>query len=85
MAREKELKQESLEDQVEELRKEVFRLLEIFLPPKELRSEIMHHLYSMELSFLKIFKTLLDYQISHVERKLERTQKKEKVKRIEVE
>ncbi|MCS7308367.1 MAG: hypothetical protein NZ526_07450 [Aquificaceae bacterium] len=77
--------QESLEEQVEELRKETFRLFEFFLPPKEVRREVLRNIYTIELSFWKILKTLVDYELSKVERKLEGSQQKGKVKKIEVE
>ncbi|WP_448587612.1 hypothetical protein [Thermocrinis sp.] len=82
-----ELKVESLEQEVKEIREEMGRVFELFLPPKEVRREIMKNLYTIELSFLKIFKTLLDYKVQEIERKMEEKEevKKEKVKKIEVE
>jgi len=55
------------------------------LPPKEIRREVMRNLYTIELSFWKIFKTLVDYEVSKLEGKIEKSEKKEKVKKIEVE
>ncbi|ADO44677.1 conserved hypothetical protein [Hydrogenobacter thermophilus TK-6] len=87
MAQKEELKPESLEQEVEELRKSVFKLLELFLPPKDVRKEIMKNLYTAELSLLKVFKTLLDYKVSQIERKIEEKEekKRERVKKVEVE
>jgi len=88
MAKEKEeLKVESLEEEVEQMKKEVGKLFDLFLPPKEVRREIIKNIYTIELSVLNIFKTLLDYKAKELERKLEETGegKKEKVKKIQVE
>jgi hypothetical protein len=88
MAKEKEeLKVESLEEEVEQMKKEVGKLFEFFLPPKEVRREIMKNIYTIELSVLNIFKTLLDYKVKELERRLEERgeSKKEKVKKIQVE
>ncbi len=85
MAKKEELKEETLEEQVEELRRDMFKMLEVFLPPKEVRREVMKNLYMMELSFWKIIKTLVDYEVGRLESRVEGREKKEKVKRIEVE
>jgi hypothetical protein len=88
MAKEKEeLKVESLEEEVEQMKKEVGKLFDLFLPPKEVRREIIKNIYTIELSVLNIFKTLLDYKVKELERRLEERGegKKEKVKKIQVE
>jgi len=88
MAKEKEdLKVESLEEEVEQMKKEVGKLFELFLPPKEVRREIMKNIYTIELSVLNIFRTLLDYKVKELEGRLEERGegKKEKVKKIQVE
>jgi len=88
MAKEKEeLKVESLEEEVEQMRKEVGKLFELFLPPKEVRREIIKNIYTIELSVLNIFRTLLDYKVKELERRLEEKGegKKENVKKIQVE
>jgi hypothetical protein len=88
MAKEKEeLKVESLKEEVEQMKKEVGKLFELFLPPKEVRREIIKNIYTIELSVLNIFKTLLDYKLKELERRLEEKGegKKEKVKKIQVE
>ncbi|MEZ0338289.1 MAG: hypothetical protein ABWK02_08795 [Aquificaceae bacterium] len=85
MGKKEKLEQESLEEQVEELRKDVFKVFELLFPPKEIRREVMKNLYTIELSFWKILKTLVDYEVSKLEGKIEKREKKEKVKRIEVE
>lgn len=63
MGKKEKLEQESLEEQVEELRRDVFKVFELLLPPKEIRREVMRNLYTIELSFWKIFKTLVDYEV----------------------
>jgi len=85
MAKKEELKEESLEEQVEELRKDMFKLFEVLLPPKEVRREVMKNLYTMELSFWKIVKTLVDYEVGRLESRIEEKESKKKVKKIEVE
>ncbi len=85
MAEREELKEESLEEQMEELRKDMFKLLEVLLPPKEVRREVMKNLYTMELSFWKIIKTVVDYEVQKLESRVEGKEKKGKIKRIEVE
>jgi regulator of PEP synthase PpsR (kinase-PPPase family) len=88
MAKEKEeLKVESLEEEVEQMKKEVGKLFELFLPPKEVRREITKNIYTIELSILNIFRTLLDYKAKELERRLEEKEegKKERVKKIQVE
>ncbi len=82
-----ELKVESLEEEVEQMKKEVGKLFDLFLPPKEVRREIIKNIYTIELSILNIFRTLLDYKVKELERRLEekREGKKERVKKIQVE
>lgn len=70
MGKKEKLEQESLEEQVEELRRDVFKVFELLLPPKEIRREVMRNLYTIELSFWKIFKTLVDYEVSKLEGKI---------------
>ncbi len=85
--RKEELKPESLDEMVQEIKGSIFRLFEMFLPPEEVRREVMKNIYTIELSFLRIFKTLLDYQVSELEKKIqeESNSKKKKAKKIEVE
>ncbi len=90
MAKDKEkeeLKVESLEEEVEQMKKEVGKLFDLFLPPKEVRREIIKNIYTIELSILNIFKTLLDYKVKELEKRLEERGegKKERVKKIQVE
>jgi len=73
-----ELKPESLEEEVRELRRSILNLF-------ELREEVLRHVYTAELSFLRIFKTLLDYQVESLERRIEGRGKRRKAQRIEVE
>lgn len=85
MEKEKKVEQESLEKQVEEARREMYRLLDLFLPPKEVRREILRNLYTIELSFWKILKTIVDYEVGRLEQKVEEGKVKERVKKVEVE
>lgn len=85
MSKKEKVEQESLEEQVEELRRDMFKIFEVLLPPKEVRREIIKNVYLMELSFLKILKTLIDYEVGKIENKVGKEEKKEKVKKIEVE
>ncbi|MCS7262502.1 MAG: hypothetical protein N3C13_03550 [Aquificaceae bacterium] len=85
MQEEQELRQESLEEQVEELKRDASKFVDFCLPPKEVRQEILKNLRTIELSFLRIVKALVDYEVSKLEQKLEKKQATEKVKKIEVE
>lgn len=85
MEQEEKQKQENVEEEVERIRREVFRLLELFLPPKDVRREVLKNLYTIELSFWRILKTLVDYEVGRLEQKMERVKPKERVKRIDVE
>jgi hypothetical protein len=86
MAQKEELKPESMQEEVEELRRSVFKLFEILLPPKEVRREVMKNLYMAELSMLRILKTLLDYKVSQLESKAQaKEEKKERAKKVPVE
>ncbi len=84
-----ELHVETLEEQVKELREKIAHLLELCIPPAEVRNEIKRNLITAQVSLLKIFKTLLDYQISTLERlagEEEKSKKQEKrVKKIKLE
>ncbi len=87
---EKEVKEEalgvpSMEKELEELRREFFKVLEFCIPPKEVREEIMKNLYTIPLSVLKIMKTLLDYEIKVLEERIKETERKPKSKRIALE
>lgn len=80
------LKEESLEEQVEELRKEVLKVFELLLPPKEVRRDILKNLYTAQLSLLKIVKTLVDYEVERLERRVSQQEKeKKRVQKVEVE
>ncbi len=86
MAKKKEeLKVESLEEEVQELKKSLFGIFEHLLPPREVREEVIRNVYNIELSLLKIAKALLDYQVENLERKVEGRSKKKKAQKIEVE
>jgi hypothetical protein len=68
MGEKKELKPETLEEQVKELRQKILPLLELCIPSEEVRKEIKKNLITAQISLLKVFKTLLDYQIKVLER-----------------
>jgi hypothetical protein len=85
MARKEDLREESLEQEVEELRKEVFKVFELFLPPREVRREVIKNIYQMELSFWKILKTFIDYKVGLLEKRVEEGEVKKRVKKVEVE
>ncbi len=70
------------EEEIREIGRSFSKLLEVFLPPKEVREEVMRNIYTIELSLLRIFKTLIDYQVEKLEEKAE---PKKKAKKIEVE
>jgi len=63
-----ELKPQTLEEEVEELKHKLGGLLQLCIPPKEVIDEIKRDLITAQVSILKIFKTLLDYQIETLER-----------------
>ncbi len=84
--KQEELKVESLEDQVKEMNKSLFYLIDKLLPPKEVREEVKKQIYMAQLSVLKAMKTLIDYKVSQLENRVEsKPKKKEKTKKIEVE
>jgi len=81
-----ELKAESMQEEIEEMRQKIYKMWEVLLPPKEVRREFMRNLYMAELSILKAIRTLLDYKISTLEKRAEgKEEKKTKSKKIEVE
>jgi hypothetical protein len=88
-----ELKPQTLEEEVEELKQKFGHILQLCIPPKEVMDEIKKDFLIAQVSILKIFKTLLDYQIETLERLAQgETQKEEKenksskgVKKIKVE
>ena len=79
-----ELKTESLEEEIEEIKGDFKRLFEKLLPPKEVRDEVLKNLYAIELSFMKIIKTLVDYKVQTLE-ELTKEKPKKKSKKIEIE
>ncbi len=82
--KEEKLHVESLEEEVQELKRELFRVFESFIPPREVRQEIIRNLYTIELSVLKIFKTLIDYQVKSLEKKVAPNERGKKAKKIQV-
>ncbi len=82
MVEEKEnLKPQTLEEEVEKLKKNFSSLIHICLPPKEVVEEIKKDLITAQVSILKIFKTLLDYQIETLQNLVEQKQKSKKEKK----
>jgi len=84
------LKPQTLEEEVEELKRRFGHILQLCIPPKEVLDEIKRDFITAQVSLLKIFKTLLDYQIETLEKLAsEGEQKKESpkkgVKKIKVE
>jgi len=65
---EKKLKPPSLEEQVRELKQKFLPLLELCIPPEEVRKEIKKNVVTAQISLLRAFKTLLDYEIEALER-----------------
>jgi len=80
-----ELKVQTMEKELEELRRDFFKFMEFCVPPKEVRDEIAKNLYTIPLSLLKIMRTLLDYEIKVLEERIKETEKKPKSKRIKIE
>jgi len=85
-----ELKPQTLEDEVEELKHKFASIVNLCLPPKEVLDEVKKDLITAQISILKIFKTLLDYQIETLQKLAEgkpsQPQKKEKkIQKIKVE
>ena len=62
------LKPPSLEEEVQEIKRKLGSLLELCIPPKEVLDEIKRDFITAQVSMLKIFKTLLDYEIEVLER-----------------
>jgi hypothetical protein len=86
MVRKKEEREtETLEEEIRELRRSVLNVLEAFLPPREVREEVVRNVYNIELSLLRILKTLIDYKVEEIQGRLERKEGGKKAKRIEVE
>ncbi|NPB07049.1 MAG: hypothetical protein GXO03_05555 [Aquificae bacterium] len=83
--REQALETVSLEQEVEELKRQIFRLLEPCIPPKEVREEILKNLYAIPLSLLKIIKTIVDYEVKLLEERMQSAERKPKTKKIKVE
>ncbi len=85
-----ELKLQSLEEEVEELKKRFGHIFQLCIPPKEVLDEIKKDFITAQVSILKIFKTLLDYQIETLEKLAsegdkENKETKKRVKKIKVE
>jgi len=84
------LKPQTLEEEVEEIKRRFSRLLSLCIPPKEVLEEVKRDFITAQVSILKAFKALLDYQIEVLERLAEgegeKTKKeKKRVQKIKVE
>lgn len=75
----------SLEKELQEIKREFYRFLEFFIPPKEVVEEVRKNLYTIPLSVLRIMRTLIDYEIKLLEERIKETESKPKSKRITVE
>jgi len=75
----------TLEREIEELKGELFKLLEPCIPPKEVREEVLKHLYAIPLHLLKIVKTIVDYEVKLLEERVQSKERKPKTKKIKVE
>lgn len=75
----------SLEKELQEIKREFYRILEFFIPPKEVVEEVRKNLYTIPLSVLRIMRTLIDYEIKLLEERIKETESKPKSKRITVE
>jgi len=85
-----ELKPQTLEEEVEELKHKFASIVNLCLPPKEVLDEVKKDLITAQISILKIFKTLLDYQIETLQKLAEGKpsqppKKKKKIQKIKVE
>jgi len=78
------MKTQTLEEEIEELKGDFRKLFEKLLPPREVREEVMRNLYNIELSFMRILKTIVDYKVQTLE-ELTREKPKKKAKKIEIE
>lgn len=78
---------ESFEDEAQQAREEALRaLFGAFLPPKEVREEVLRQIRISEMAFWKALKTIIDYKVEKLERKTQPKQDtKKKVKKIEIE
>ena len=88
--RKEELKPQTLEQEVEELKQRFGHILQLCIPPKEVLEEVKRDFITAQVSILKIFKTLLDYQIETLEKLAKGQEEKEAkpkkgVKKIKVE
>ncbi len=87
--RKEELKPQTLEEEVEEIKRRFSHILSLCIPPKEVLNEVKRDFITAQVSILKIFKTLLDYQIETLQKLAEGEEKpkkeKKRVQKIKVE
>ncbi len=87
--RKEELKPQTLEEEVEEIKRRFSHILSLCIPPKEVLDEVKRDFITAQVSILKIFKTLLDYQIETLQKLAEGEEKpkkeRKKIQKIKVE
>jgi len=83
------LEVESFEDQAEVAREQALKMLfNAFLPPKEIREEVIRQMRISEMAFWKALKAVVDYQVQKLEKKTEPKQEaegKRKARKINIE
>jgi len=78
---------ESFEDEAQIAREQALKMLfSAFLPPKEIREEVIRQMRISEMAFWKALKAVVDYQVQKLEKKTEPKQEtKKKAKKIDIE
>jgi hypothetical protein len=83
------LEVESFEDQAEMAREQALKMLfNAFLPPKEIREEVIRQMRISEMAFWKALKSVVDYKVQKLEKKTEPKQEvegKRKARKINIE
>ncbi len=87
MEKKEKLEVESFEDEAQIAREEAIKVLfSAFLPPKEVREEVLRQMKISEMAFWKALKTIIDYKVQKLEKQTEPKQEtKRKAKKIEIE
>ncbi|GAB6078247.1 hypothetical protein [Hydrogenobaculum acidophilum] len=81
------LEVESFEDEAQRAREEALKMLfSAFLPPKEIREEVIRQMRISEMAFWKALKAVVDYKVQKLEKQTEPKQDiKRKAKKIDIE
>ncbi|MGC8588150.1 MAG: hypothetical protein ACP5LI_03910 [Hydrogenobaculum sp.] len=81
------LEVESFEDEAQMAREQALKMLfSAFLPPKEIREEVIRQMRISEMAFWKALKAVVDYKVQKLEKKTEPKQEtKKKAKKIDIE